>query len=110
MCPICNLHVREFLETMRKSRKQAFRSDHLPIKTGAAGGAKWEQPLQSGNIHLVADPTRQLYQAFGVHKSLLSVAHPGAWWSTMKGVASLACICRAVWNRCFACQQISGES
>ena len=45
-----------------------------------------EQPAV-GNIHLVADPTRQLHEGFGVHKSLLSVAHPGAWWSTMKGVA-----------------------
>lgn len=86
-CPICNLHVREFFRNHEKITQAGMQEviifqskrEQLVEQNGAQ--------LHAGNIHLVADPTRQLYQAFGVHKSLLSVAHPGAWWSTMKGVA-----------------------
>jgi peroxiredoxin len=39
---------------------------------------------------IVADPDLSLYRAFGVERSLLSVADPRAWLPALRGVARLA--------------------
>lgn len=86
-CPICNLHVRDFFRSYEKIHQAGIQEVIIFQSTQEQlVDQKVEQP-HDGNVHIVADPTRQLYQAFGVHRSMLSVAHPGAWWSAMKGVA-----------------------
>jgi hypothetical protein len=80
-CPICNLHVREFFHNHEKIHRAGIQEVIIFQSTRE----QLMGQLHDGKVHVVADPTRQLYEAFGVQNSMLSVIHPAAWWSAMKG-------------------------
>jgi peroxiredoxin len=80
-CPICNLHLQEFLK----------RSDEI-----ADGGIREIVVFHStdgellpyqGNFpfDVIGDPKKHLYREFGVGSSLSAVLSPGAWPAMVKG-------------------------
>ncbi|WMW79646.1 peroxiredoxin-like family protein [Undibacterium cyanobacteriorum] len=82
-CPICNLHVRDFFRNHEKIHRAGIQEIIIFQSTRE----QLVSHLHDGNVHVIADPKRQLYQLFGVQNSMRSVLHPGAWWSAMKGAA-----------------------
>ncbi|WP_189346890.1 peroxiredoxin-like family protein [Undibacterium macrobrachii] len=82
-CAICNLHVREFFQNHEKIHQAGIQEVIIFQSTRE----QLVDHLHDGKVRVIADPTRQLYDAFGVQNSILAVAHPAAWWSAIKGAA-----------------------
>lgn len=81
-CPVCSLHLREFVRRQRELDSRGIREIVLFHATPEA--------LRTHHadipFDLVADPERRLYRDFGVEPSLRSVLHPAAWWPAIRGV------------------------
>jgi peroxiredoxin len=81
-CPVCSLHLREFIRRQRELETRGIREVVLfhatpdALRTHHAGIP----------FDLVADPDRRFYRKFGVEPSLKSVLHPAVWWPAIKGV------------------------
>lgn len=81
-CPICNLHIRSFIER------------HLElVATGVQEVVVFhstqEEMLKRGSevpFAMIADPTKSLYKSFGVESSVLSIINPAAWAAGVTGL------------------------
>jgi len=81
-CPICNLHIRSFVDR------------HLDLV--AAGvqevvvfHSTQEEMMKIGSevpFAMIADPAKDLYKFFGIESSILAVVNPAAWASSVKGL------------------------
>jgi hypothetical protein len=83
-CPICNLHLRRLAQ--RHGELQ-----HAGIHEIAVfhSDAETMRPFHTDlPFDVVADPTRELYRAFGVETSLRSVADPRAWGALLRGMTA----------------------
>ena len=81
-CPICSLHLREFV---RRHEELAARGIKEVVVFHATPEALREHHAGIP-FELVADPERRLYREFGVEPSLKSVLHPAVWWPAIRGV------------------------
>ncbi|HOY21873.1 MAG TPA: redoxin domain-containing protein [Cellvibrio sp.] len=81
-CPICNLHIHSFIER------------HLDL---VANGIQeivvfhstQDEMLKYGSdvpFAMIADPAKELYKAFGVESSIMSVINPAAWAPAVTGL------------------------
>jgi peroxiredoxin len=81
-CPICNLHIRSFMER------------HLElVATGiqevVVFHSTQEEMLKQGAdvpFAMIADPTKALYKSFGVETSIMSIINPASWASGVTGL------------------------
>ena len=80
-CPICNMHLREFVarhaELAASGVREVvvFHSDRTQLRAYGA-----DLPFD-----LIPDPRRQLYREFGVERSWRSIAHPITWLEAARG-------------------------
>ncbi len=81
-CPICNLHIRTFIER------------HLDlVATGiqeiVVFHSTQDEMLKYGSdvpFAMIADPAKELYKSFGVESSVMSIINPAAWASGITGL------------------------
>lgn len=84
-CPICHLHLRSFVsrhDELRAANVLEVAVFHSTAQSMTKYGADAPFPL-------IADPSRALYRAFGVEKSVMSILHPGAWGAALKGIVTV---------------------
>lgn len=81
-CPMCNLHIRSFIQRHAEIAAQ-----------GISEVAVFHSTKESMLAHhanapfaLIADPKKSLYAQFGVEASLASVLHPRSWLPAMRGL------------------------
>jgi hypothetical protein len=81
-CPACNLHLRTF----RRRHDEVVRAGIIEIAVFHSSAAD----LRAHDLPfaLIADPTRALYRAFGVDRSVRSVLDPRAWSAFARGLAA----------------------
>lgn len=81
-CPICNLHIRSFidrhLELVAVGVQEVVVFHSTQEKMIELGG---EVPFA-----MIADPSKDLYKFFGIESSPLAVINPAAWASSVKGL------------------------
>jgi peroxiredoxin len=83
-CPICNLHMREFVQ--RQAELTAAGIEEVVV---------YHSPQQSlmpyqGNFPfaVIADPQKELYQQFGVGTSVFAILDVRAWPAIIKGASA----------------------
>ena len=81
-CPICNLHLRSFIQ---RHRELAENQIHEVVVFHSPKSAMLEHQLIAP-FPFVADPHKKLYKAFGVEASIMSVLNPRAWPAAVKGL------------------------
>jgi hypothetical protein len=83
-CPVCNLHLRSFAANHTRIEAAGIQTIAL-----FHSSAELMRPYQ-GDLPFVTvpDPTRIWYRRFGVECSALSVMHPQAMWSGLRGLVS----------------------
>jgi peroxiredoxin len=80
-CPICNLHLRSFTQRHDELVEAGIREIAVfHSSTNALAPYQEELPFD-----LVADPTKTLYRAFAVEKSMRAIASPSAWLAAARG-------------------------
>jgi peroxiredoxin len=81
-CPICNLHLQSFVRQHASLQSAGIREVVV-----FHAGAQALLPYQ-GNFpfDVIGDPTKAIYQRFGVGSSLASVLRPGSWPASIKGI------------------------
>lgn len=80
-CPICNLHLREFNRRNDEIAAAGVREVVVFYST-ADELLVYQSELP---FDVVADPHRELYRAFGVGRSVRSIAHPRSWVAALRG-------------------------
>ena len=83
-CPMCNLHIRDFIRRYEELERNGIREVVIFHSTK-------ESLLKNQNdapFDLIADPGKSLYREFGVEKSIRAALHPGAWLPAFKGILS----------------------
>lgn len=83
-CPICNLHLQSFARRHGDLDAAGIR-EVVVFHSSAATLAEHVNDLP---FHLIADPSRMLYRAFGVESSLRSLLDPRVWRVIAGGVAN----------------------
>jgi peroxiredoxin len=81
-CPICNLHLQSFI---RRHRELVNNQIQEVVVFHSPKSAMLEHQL-SAPFPFVADPDKNLYKAFGVKASIMSVLNPKAWPAAVKGL------------------------
>ncbi len=83
-CPMCNLHLRSFVQRHEELTSKG-------IREVVVFHSSKESLLKNQNdapFDLIADPGKSLYREFGVEKSIRAALHPGVWLPAFKGVLS----------------------
>lgn len=81
-CPICNLHLQEFIARHLELVANGIQAVVVFHSTP-------EEMLKHGGhvpFAMIADPGKTLYKSFGVESSLLSILNPAAWSAGIKGI------------------------
>jgi peroxiredoxin len=81
-CPICNLHIHTFVER------------HLDlvangIQEVVVFHSTQDEMLKYGSdfpFAMIADPAKEIYKAFGIESSVMSIINPAAWASGVTGL------------------------
>lgn len=82
-CPICNLHLQSFA----RRRGELASAGVTEVAVFYSSDDELRDQDHGLGIHLVADPDRELYRAFGVdRRGLRAVLHPKALWAAVRGV------------------------
>jgi len=81
-CPICNLHIRSFVS--RHLELVAVGVQEIVVFHSTTDELRKHE--EGVPFAMIADPTKQLYKAFGVETSILSVLNPIAWPAAIKGL------------------------
>jgi len=81
-CPVCNLHLRSFVR--RRDELKAVLSEVIVFHS-----REEEIVAHEGEIpfHLVADPGRALYRAYGVEAGARALLNPRAWPAILRAIA-----------------------
>lgn len=74
-CPICNLHLRSFVQRSGEIASAGIREIVVFHSTDRAL-RKYESDLP---FTLIGDPGKRLYQQFGVESTLRALVHPRMW-------------------------------
>lgn len=81
-CPICNVHLQNFAANAEEISERGIQEVVFFHST--------EKALRTFNaklpFHLIADPDKRHYRAFGVEASLIGVLRPKAMWTGLRGV------------------------
>ena len=80
-CPICNLHLRTFVERNAEIAAAGVREVvvfHSPNSSLLPFQGKFP-------FDVIGDPDKKLYKQFGVESSIFSILNPGAWPSMFEG-------------------------
>jgi peroxiredoxin len=80
-CPICNLHLQEFLRRDAEVKAAGIRETvvfHSPNEALLPYQGKFP-------FDVIGDPKKELYRRFGVESSLLAILDPRAWPAILKG-------------------------
>ena len=81
-CPVCNLHLRQFAQSVDRLEAAGVRTVAFVHSSAEA-----MQPYQGDlPFHVVPDPEKQWYRRFGVEASLGAMLHPKAMWAAMRGM------------------------
>ena len=83
-CPICNLHVRRFVDRRQELDASDVR-EVLVFHSSIDELTKYEADLP---FTAIPDPSKRYYALFGVETSLRAVANPRAWGSAVRGMAA----------------------
>ena len=83
-CPICNLHLRHFINAKDKIEKAGIR-EVLVFHSSADELQTYQAELP---FTTVADPEKMYYAEFGVEKSARAIANPKVWGSAVRGMAT----------------------
>ena len=83
-CPVCNLHLRQVAQRVDELRAAGVREVAV-FHSEAETMRRYQSDLP---FDVIADPTKALYQRFGVESSLRSVADPRAWGSLLRGLTA----------------------
>lgn len=81
-CPICNLHLREFVR--RKAELDQFGVTEVILF--ASTPTALEEHAARVPFAMVADSAREHYRLAGVERSGWAVMHPKAWWAAVRGL------------------------
>lgn len=79
-CPICNLHLREFVRRHAEIEAAGIR-EVVVFHSPAEELAEYDLPFA-----VVADPAKRLYKEFGVEASPRALLHPGVYWPLLRAV------------------------
>ncbi len=81
-CPICNVHLRSYVTRINALKQAAIREVvlfHSPTESLL--------PYQgSFPFDVVGDPTKALYQTYGVEASLLAIVNPMGWGGMFRAI------------------------
>ena len=81
-CPICNLHLKTFVQRISEVQHAGIREVVIFHSTD-----QQLLPYQGHfPFHVIGDPTKSLYKKFGVSSSLAAVLSPGSWPASIKGM------------------------
>jgi peroxiredoxin len=80
-CPICNLHLREFV-TRRTELETAGIHEVIVFHSTRDDLAEYQSELP---FDVVPDPHKRLYAEFGVERSYRAIAHPRTWLAAVRG-------------------------
>ncbi|MEO1525993.1 MAG: peroxiredoxin-like family protein [Planctomycetota bacterium] len=80
-CPICNLHLRSFVQRHGELVSRAV----TEVVVFASNTETMLKHHAEVPFAMVADPEKTLYQTFGVEQSATAILHPIAFFSAMKG-------------------------
>lgn len=80
-CPICNLHLREFV-TRHEELTNARIREVVAFHSTRDDLIKYQPELP---FAIIADPRKQLYREFGVERSYFALAHPRTWLAAVRG-------------------------
>ena len=81
-CPICNLHVQEFIVRAQEIKAAGVREIVVFHSPNAS-----LLPFQGAfPFDVIGDPEKKLYAQFGVEASLFAILNPGAWPAMFKGM------------------------
>lgn len=81
-CPICNLHIDTFIDRHLELVESG-------IQEVVVFHSTQEEMLRYGSnvpFAMIADPAKELYKAFGVESSVMSIINPAAWASGVTGL------------------------
>lgn len=81
-CPICNLHLRDFVKRHGELVAQGIQE----VVVFYSSPDVLRAHLPETPFALVADPERLLYEEFGIETSTTSLAHPSSWLPAIRGV------------------------
>jgi peroxiredoxin len=81
-CPICNLHIRTFIQRYAELQKLGIQEVAV---FHSSKGAMLEHHAEAP-FALVADPAKKLYAEFGVESSIFSILDPRAWLPAIRGI------------------------
>jgi AhpC/TSA antioxidant enzyme len=81
-CPICNLHLRAFVNRNDELRAAGIR-EVVIFHSTREELLKYEAELP---FDAIADPDKKLYREFGVERSLRALLDPRAWPSMVRGL------------------------
>lgn len=73
-CPICNLHLHQFIQNHHKLTE----SNIQEVALFHSSQQEMLQHQANAPFALIADPDKKLYKQFNVEKSFLSIFHPKA--------------------------------
>ena len=81
-CPVCNLHLRDFVKRHGELVAQGIQE----VVVFYSSSNVLRAHLPEAPFALIADPERLLYQEFGVETSTTSLTHPASWLPAIRGV------------------------
>jgi hypothetical protein len=83
-CPVCKLHLR----TIAQRHGELVSAGILEIAVFHSSAEIMRRHEVVLPFHVVADPERKLYAAFGVERSIRSILDPRGWGAIARGIAT----------------------
>lgn len=81
-CPVCNLHLRSFVQRVDEIDGAGV-TEIVVFHSTVAELKKYESDLP---FAVIADPDKRLYREFGVESAVRALLSPKAWWPLLRAV------------------------
>ncbi len=81
-CPICNLHVQEFIARDKEIRAAGVR-EVVVFHSPNTSLLRYQGTFP---FDVIGDPEKKLYAQFGIESSVFAILNPGAWPAMFKGM------------------------